>query len=104
MMFLLLLFGHVLADYPLQGDFMARAKNRFIPIQGVPALTILVSHALVHAGFVLLITGSLYFAIIELVTHSLIDDLKCEGKLSFNQDQLLHVGCKAAYVLALMVG
>jgi hypothetical protein len=36
-----LLFGalvaaHALCDYPLQGDFLARAKNRAAPIAGVP--------------------------------------------------------------------
>jgi hypothetical protein len=32
------------------------------------------------------------------VLHFIIDVAKCEGLTSFNQDQLLHFGCKAAYV------
>ena len=31
-----LMVGHALADYPLQGDFLAKAKNRTAPIPGVP--------------------------------------------------------------------
>lgn len=31
-----LVAGHALADYPLQGDFLARAKNRTAPIAGFP--------------------------------------------------------------------
>lgn len=32
--FALMLAGHALADYPLQGDFLAKAKNRANPIPG----------------------------------------------------------------------
>lgn len=35
-LFAALVAGHALADYPLQGDFLARAKNRAAPIPGVP--------------------------------------------------------------------
>jgi hypothetical protein len=31
-----LIAGHALADYPLQGDFLSRAKNRSAPIPGFP--------------------------------------------------------------------
>ena len=31
-----LLAAHALADYPLQGDFLSKAKNRFAPLIGVP--------------------------------------------------------------------
>jgi hypothetical protein len=31
----LLLVDHALADYPLQGDFLARAKNHTAPIPGI---------------------------------------------------------------------
>jgi hypothetical protein len=32
------------------------------------------------------------------VLHAAIDHLKCEGRLSFHQDQWLHVACKLGYV------
>lgn len=31
-----LIAGHFLCDYPLQGDFLSKAKNRVNPIPGVP--------------------------------------------------------------------
>ncbi len=96
-----LIFAHLLADYPLQGDFMAKAKNRLAPVPGAPWLLILVSHAAIHAGFVLLITGVWWFAAIELVLHTWIDDAKCSGKISFVTDQLLHVFCKVGYAASI---
>lgn len=92
-----LLVAHVIADYPLQGDFLAKAKNRFIPLAGAPWYHALGAHALIHGGFVAAITGSLWLGLAEFVCHALIDDSKCAGRLTFNQDQLLHVSCKVAW-------
>lgn len=103
-LFASLVVGHLLADYPLQGDFMAKAKNRTAPLPGVPWQTILVSHAAIHAGFVWLLTGSPLFAAIELVAHTVIDDLKCRSKITFNADQILHLLCKAGYAIAITYG
>lgn len=96
--FALLVFGHALADYPLQGDFLARAKNRASPLPGVPWWQALAAHAVIHAGMVGLVTGSLALALIELAMHALIDDLKCTGKINFNEDQMMHLLCKVWYV------
>lgn len=98
-----LLVWHALADYPLQGDFLAKAKNRFAPVPGVPWYHALGAHALIHAGGVLVITGNLWFALFELVAHAFIDDQKCSGKITFNHDQLFHVTCKVIYVLVAAV-
>jgi len=98
----LLIVGHALADYPLQGDFLARAKNRAAPIPGVPWYQGLVSHALIHAGFVGVITGSLLLACFELIAHCLIDDSKCMGRISYNADQALHVACKLLWVALIL--
>ena len=95
----LLIFGHMLADYPLQGDFLSKAKNRLSPIPGVPWYQALAAHSVIHAGFVGIITGNLFIAIGEFMAHCLIDDAKCSGKLSFNQDQALHIACKALWVV-----
>lgn len=99
-LFALLLVGHALADYPLQGDFLAKAKNRYAPIPGVPWYQALGAHAAIHGGSVGLLTGSLWLGIAEAVAHWTIDDLKCRGRLTFNQDQLAHVACKAFWVAA----
>ena len=96
----LLLFAHALADYPLQGDFLAKAKNRTAPVPGVPWWHALGAHALIHAGFVYLVTQHLLLAALEFVLHAAIDDAKCRGKLSYNADQALHVACKVAWAAA----
>lgn len=96
---MLLLGWHALADYPLQGDFLAKAKNRLAAIPGVPWYQALGAHAFIHAAGVALITGNLWLGLGELVAHALIDDAKCSGRLNFNQDQALHVACKVAWAL-----
>lgn len=95
----LLLAGHALADYPLQGDFLAKAKNRVMPIPGVPWYQALGAHAIIHGAFVGAITGSLWLAAAETILHAITDDAKCRGKISFNTDQAIHVVCKIAWVL-----
>lgn len=93
-----LLVLHVLCDYPLQGDFVSKAKNRYAPIPGVPAWLILSSHALLHAGAVHLLLDNLWLAAAEFVAHWLIDDAKCINRIRFVTDQALHVACKVAWV------
>lgn len=104
--FVALLIGHVLADYPLQGRFLSIAKNRHgdvsdlfggeLPPRGlwVHALT---AHSLVHAGVVWFITGSLTLGMVELGLHWMIDFAKCEKWTNFTMDQLLHIVCKVGY-------
>lgn len=100
--FAMLLAGHALADYPLQGDFLSKAKNRANPIPGVPWYQGLLSHAAIQGGMVGLVTGSLTLGAAEFVVHCLIDDSKCMGRISYNTDQALHVACKVAWVASLL--
>lgn len=88
---------HCLADYPLQGDFLSTAKNHKKPVPGVPWYQALGAHAAIQAGGVWLVTGSLFCAGLELAAHALVDYLKCDGRISFNQDQAAHILCKAIY-------
>lgn len=95
---LLLLFaGHALCDYPLQGDFLAKGKNQKAPIPGVPWYQCLFAHSLIHAGMVMLITRSLWLGLAELWIHAATDYTKSAGRISFNQDQAIHYGCKVAW-------
>lgn len=96
---LLLLFAHCLADFPWQGDFLSKAKNAVSPIPGVPWYTAMGAHCGIQAGFVGVITGSISLALAEFVAHFVIDNLKCRGKIGFNTDQALHVGCKVVWVI-----
>lgn len=101
-MLFVLLAVHALCDYPLQGDFLAKAKNPVAPVSGVPWYMAMGAHSHIHAGGVWLVTGSLYLALVELFLHGLIDLAKCHGKISFNTDQALHFACKFVYVLVMI--
>lgn len=102
-LFAALIISHAIADYPLQGDFLAKAKNRAAPIPGVPWQQALAAHASIHAGAVWLITGSIWLGMAELIAHAIIDDAKCRGRLSFNTDQALHIACKVLWVVIAVV-
>jgi hypothetical protein len=54
------LVGHAVADYPLQGDFLAWTQA-------------LAAHALIHAGAVALATGSAALGVPEFACHAAID-------------------------------
>ena len=99
---ILLLFAHALADFPLQGDFLARAKFGTIP--GIPGWYALATHSLIHAGFVFWVTGSLALFAIEFVAHYVIDTLKIKRHISFMVDQVLHIACKVAYAAVIVYG
>ena len=107
MILFFLLVGHALADYPLQGDFLAKAKSRTAPIPGFPWWQALTAHAIIHAGMVglivLLATGDhgLVYALAaaEFVAHFLTDDAKCRGRIGLNTDQTIHVACKVLWAL-----
>jgi hypothetical protein len=111
LIFFKLLIGHALADFPLQGDFLARGKNRHsvnMPPPGAKPGAIwpycLTAHSLIHAGTVWIITGSVELALIECVAHWVIDFAKCENDITLHQDQFLHVLCKLFYAFAIAYG
>ena len=88
----------------MQGDFLARAKNGFTPVPGVPWWQAMSAHALIHAGGVAWLTGYLWLGLVEFVLHFAIDTAKCKGRLTYNEDQALHVACKVGYVALVWVG
>lgn len=101
---------HALGDFPLQGEFLSRAKNRGADLseffgsnqpQGIwfHALT---AHSLIHAGGVWLVSGSVILAGIELILHWVIDFVKSCDKTSFTVDQILHYACKMVYAILLV--
>jgi hypothetical protein len=102
-----LIVGHAVADYPLQGDSLARAKNRASPIPGFPWWQALWAHAAMHAGSVALVIAlltsnhmlALELAAAEFVAHFITDDMKCTGKIGLNTDQAIHIACKAVWAL-----
>ena len=111
-LFFALIIGHALADYPLQGEAIAKGKNRNNPPFGVPIgqkpvqvwFHYLTAHALIHAGFVWAITGSALLGLIECVLHWLIDFAKCENWTNPHQDQIFHIMCKTVFVWIVFSG
>ena len=93
-----LLIGHALADFALQNDAMAKGKNRNNKPEYIPKGQKLMpcwyywlsAHALIHAGTVWIITGIWWLALIQFISHWIIDFIKCENKINPNQDQFLH--------------
>ncbi|QGZ14218.1 membrane protein [Rhizobium phage RL2RES] len=102
-LFFLLLFAHYVADYPMQ-QFLCRVKNpnrkRGVDddIAEIPWTYGMTAHCGIHAGFVLLLTGSVAYAIFEFVVHFVTDWLKCEHWIGYKTDQFIHVATKAVIV------
>ncbi len=93
-----LMFGHALMDYSLQTDFIAKGKNRHTAIPGMPWYYVMSAHCMLHAGMVVMFTGSMTFGIVEFITHFILDCLKCEGAINTHVDQAGHVTYKVVYV------
>lgn len=111
--FFALVIGHAVADFALQTDFIAIAKNphanleRFFGKDDVPPhvwIWALGAHAMIHSAAVWLVTGSVVLAAAESVLHWVIDCAKSEGLTSFSADQLLHIGCKLVYAALIAAG
>lgn len=96
----LLIFAHFLADYPLQGTWIATTKSHCAPhISGYPWYQSLTAHSAIHAGFVGLITGSAVLASFEFIMHWLIDYGKSDGLYDVDVDQTLHILCKILWAV-----
>jgi hypothetical protein len=105
-LFFALVIGHSVADFPLQGEFLAIGKNRRILMRlkdptRPPEMWVfcMAAHCLVHAGSVWLISGSVVWGVVELVLHWGLDVAKCNGRTNFAFDQMAHVACKAVSVI-----
>lgn len=95
---------HALADFPLQGEYLATQKTRATASSGSDWIIALAAHCVIQAGGVWLVSGSLAYAAVELVLHAVIDLGKGEGKYGIATDQALHLACKLGYAFALCHG
>lgn len=100
LMLIALIGAHCFFDYAGQGDFMAKAKNPTAQIPGVPWRWVMDAHASIHGAAVAIITGLWWLAPAEYAAHWLTDAAKCHGKITFAQDQWIHIACKLAWTLA----
>lgn len=91
-LFTTLLCAHFLLDFGIQGDFVAKFKARVVEgNDNVMWKWVLTAHAASHTLPVLLLTQSIGLGLLMFVSHFLIDFLKCEQKINFNQDQTFHI-------------
>jgi hypothetical protein len=111
-MLFLLIAGHALADFALQGDATATCKcrNSTNPLaKAVPWWYWLASHCLLHGLVVAAIVSwcgksldaAIALGLAETIIHFFIDLAKCEGYTNIHIDQALHVLCKVAWVVVL---
>lgn len=102
MLWLMLLGAHWVADYPLQGDFLAKAKGDNLMFGETMRQYHLIAHAGIHGAAVALVTGSVVFGFVEWGLHALIDELKVRRVTSFKVDQALHIACKFTYLIIII--
>lgn len=108
-LFYLFAIFHALADYPLQGQFLALGKHRskWVDEKGRAKHTwmyCLLVHSLIQSAGVWLVSGSIVFALIEFGLHLAIDFGKSRAKYGLLVDQSLHYLCKALYVVLIWQG
>ena len=100
-LFSILLCTHFLLDFAIQGDFVAKYKARIVEGRSNEFWKwVLTAHAASHTLPVLLLTNSLILGSVMFISHFVIDFLKCEQKINFNQDQTLHILVIAAITAA----
>lgn len=97
----LLFAAHALCDYPLQGDFLAKAKNFTLNPTGWR--TGLLAHVLIQGGAVCWLTHSVVLGVAELLVHAVTDYAKCAGRINSTTDQAIHYACKVLWWALLLV-
>lgn len=102
---LLMVAGHFVCDYPLQGEWLSKIKNHKIDLVGERIWPMsLLGHASIHAAMVGLVTGSLLLATLEMIVHTITDYAKCDGRIGYNTDQYIHVACKVVWAALMFAG
>lgn len=100
-----LFVGHAIADGALQHKEMSIGKQRHV-LQKDNTFKYnsnwwywIISHSLVHSGFVYLCTYNLLFAIGELIIHAITDFCRTEGIIGRKTDQIIHCSCKILWAV-----
>jgi len=60
-------------------------------------------HGFFHGALVFMVTGNWLFLLIEWVSHATIDWYKCKGRISFMEDQALHLLLKVVYAASFLI-
>lgn len=92
--------SHMLCDYPLQSEFMAKGKDPAnSPYFGVPWYWTMSAHCLTHAAGVAFILNNVLFGMAEFCSHFVIDYLKCKKVFGADTDQTLHLSFMLLWTL-----
>jgi len=100
--FLMLAMGHFVGDFGLQSDRMATEKCPGHDVT-LPWFWWLGAHAAIHGFLVGTITGVPLLGLAEWIAHCLIDLGKCRKLYQLTGDQALHLSCKLAWTLLLVL-
>ncbi len=95
-LFILMIVGHILCDFSLQSDFIA--KGKLGKIEHVPGWFIMGCHCFLHAASIFLITSNPFLTLGEFVAHYVIDNAKKYQVIGFLTDQFLHVYVKLIWL------
>lgn len=98
---LMLIAAHFLCDFALQGDTMAREKNRLAATElqkQLPWQYWMLAHACIHGLAVGLITGRAILGVAEVGVHFSTDCFKCEKWINIHQDQAVHLLSKLVWL------
>jgi len=105
--FVVLMFGHAIADFGLQSEAMAKfknPKNKPTAPEGQKQVPVwwlwLGAHGLIHGTFVYLFTGVFSLGLMEVILHCMIDYLKIINMTNPYEDQALHIIWKVIYAVA----
>ncbi len=97
---IVLIFGHFLADFPLQSDRMAvekcPGKDEVLDWRWW-----LAAHTATHGLVVAVLTGVPFLGLAEMLCHAAIDYSKCRFRYPLIADQLMHWGCKVLWIVVL---
>lgn len=109
-----LVAAHFVVDTVLQPPDIAKGKNRNRQAEArlkvPPGQKFVVvwpyymaGHTFFHGMAVAIITGVWWLGLLETIAHATIDFFKCENAYGPQEDQALHLACKAVWV-AIVLG
>ncbi len=109
-LFFLFIAGHMIGDFALQSEFVATNKNRHVrdlmtaEVRAKAQVIwphLLTAHSFHHGLIVFVITGHIYLALAEVITHWITDFGKCERWFGFHADQTIHILTKLLWTALL---
>ena len=107
----IMFFLHCLGDFVFQTDPMAKGKNRhkkpdYIPEGQKTKITWfywLSAHAIIQGGLIFIFFPIIWIALIEVISHFILDFLKCDNVTNPHIDQTCHYLLRIIYTIILAI-